>query len=70
MSNKQVWLPDNATGAGSLKSVKNWWTNIISEGGRFCHYIKGKKPWLTIKSKFLLETATNLFRDSKVNITT
>ena len=32
---KQVWLADDATGAGSLRSLKNWWTNIISEGGRF-----------------------------------
>ena len=32
---KQVWLAGDATGAGSLRSLKNWWTNIISEGGRF-----------------------------------
>ena len=24
---KQVWLADDATSAGSLKSLKNWWTN-------------------------------------------
>ena len=28
---KQVWLTDDATGACSLKSLKNWGTNIISE---------------------------------------
>ena len=32
---EQVWLADDATGAGSLKSLKSWWTNIVSEGGRF-----------------------------------
>ena len=26
---KQVWLADDATGAGSLESLKNWWINII-----------------------------------------
>ena len=26
---KQVWLADDANGAGSLKSLKNWWTNIV-----------------------------------------
>ena len=28
---KQVWLTDDATSACSLKSLKNWGTNIISE---------------------------------------
>ena len=32
---KQVWLAGDAAGDGSLKYLKNWWTNIISEGGRF-----------------------------------
>ena len=67
---KQVWLADDATDAGSLKSLKSWWTNILSEGGRFGHYVKEKKSWLIIKSEALLETATNLLSDSKVNITT
>ena len=26
---KQVWLADDATGAGSLESLKKWWINII-----------------------------------------
>ena len=65
---KQVCLSDGATGAGSLKSLKNWWTNIISEGGRFGYYVNEKNSWLIIKSEGFLETATNLFRDSKVNI--
>ena len=29
---KQVWLADDATGAGSLASLKKWWINIIEEG--------------------------------------
>ena len=32
---KQVWLVEDAAGAGPLKSLKNWWTNIISEDGCF-----------------------------------
>ena len=39
---KQVWLAEDATGAGSLKSLKNWWTNIISEGGRFGYLLVRK----------------------------
>ena len=39
---KQVWLAEDATGAGSLKSLKNWWTNVISEGGRFGYLLVRK----------------------------
>ena len=67
---KQVWLEDEATSAGSLKPLKNWWTNIISEGGRIGYYVNEKKLWLIIKNEALLENATNLLSDNKVNITT
>ena len=67
---KQVWLTDDATGAGSLKSLKNWWTNIISVGGRFGYCVNNRKSWSIIKNKALLETATNLFSDSYVHIRT
>ena len=39
---KQVWLAEDATGACSLKSLKNWWTNIISEGDRFGYLLVRK----------------------------
>ena len=52
----------------ALKSLKNWWTNIISKGGHFGYYVNEKKSWL-LKNEALLETAANLFSDSKVNIT-
>ena len=65
---KQVWLTDDATGASSLKSLKNWWANIISEGGCFCFYVNEKKTWHIIKNEVFLENAKNLFSYSKVNI--
>ena len=40
---KQAWLADDATSAGSLKSFKKWWTNTISEGGRFGYCVSEKK---------------------------
>ena len=67
---KQVWLEDEATSAGSLKPLKNWWTNIISEGGRIGYYVNEKKLWLIKKNEALLENAKNLLSDNKVNITT
>ena len=67
---KQVWLEDEATSAGSLKPLKNWWTNIISEGGHIGYHVNEKKLWLIIKNEALLENAKNLLSDNKVNITT
>ena len=63
---KQVWLAD----IGSLKSLKNWWTNIVNEGDRFGYYVNEKKSWLILKNETLLETANNLFTNTKINITT
>ena len=48
---KQVWLADDATDAGSLKSLKNWWTNIVNEGNRFGYYVNEKKSWLILKNE-------------------
>ena len=30
----QVWLADDATGAGSLTDLKSWWDLISKEGGK------------------------------------
>ena len=48
---KQVWLTEDATGAGSLKSLQNWWTNIISEGGRFGYLLVRESHRLLQKIK-------------------
>ena len=65
---KQVWLADDAPGAGSSKSLKNWWTNI-NEGDRFGYYVDEKRSWLIWKNEALLETANYLFTNTKINIT-
>ena len=51
-----MWLGDYATGAGSLKSMKNWSTNIISEGGHFGYYVNKTTSWLIANHEALLET--------------
>ena len=51
-----MWLGNYATGAGSLKSMKNWSTNIISEGGYFGYYVNKTTSWLITNNEALLET--------------
>ena len=67
---KQVCLADDATVAGSLKSLKIWWINMANEGDRFGYYVNQKKSWLIVKNQTLLETSNNLFTNTKINITT
>ena len=43
---------------------------VAVSGSRFGYYVNEKKSWFIIKTEPHLETATNLFNDSKVNITT
>ena len=52
---KQVWLADDATGAGSLESLKKWWINIIVEDGRYGYYVNESKSWLILKNQTLLK---------------
>ena len=30
----QVWLADDATGAGTLKNLKFWWDTVINDGAK------------------------------------
>ena len=40
---KQVWLADNATGAGRLNELKQWWDSVISEGSKHGYYVNEQK---------------------------
>ena len=66
----QVWLADDATGAGKLDRLKLWWISIISEGKSYGYYVKPTKSWLILKDSAKLQEAEKLFEDCPVNITT
>ena len=44
----QVWLADDATGAGKLGSLKDWWDLIQKEGENYGYYVKPAKSWLIL----------------------
>ena len=67
---EQVWLADDATGAGSLESFKKWWINIIEEGARYGYYVNESKSWLILKNQTLLKKTESLFSDTKISVTT
>ena len=66
---KQVWLADDATGAGKLQHLKEWWKDISTEGAKYGYFVKPSKSWLVLKDSSKLQETTQLFQDTPINIT-
>ena len=66
----QVWLADDATGAGSLNNLKIWWKLVEEEGKKFGYVVKPSKSWLILKHPESLQAAETLFADTSIQITT
>ena len=43
---------------------------MVNEVDRFGYYVNEKKSWLIVKNQTLLETANDLLKNTKINITT
>ena len=39
----QVWLADDATGAGKLERLKEWWDTVIIEGQKLGYEVNEQK---------------------------
>ena len=65
---KQVWLADDASGAGKIADLKDWYDTLIKEGSKFGYYVNQSKSWMIVKSNQLKEEALKSFGDS-INIT-
>ena len=62
----QVWLADDATGAGNLADLRNWWDLIKSDGVKSGYYVKPSKSWLVLKNPDKLEDCKRLFESSPI----
>ena len=67
---KQVWLADDATGAGNLPQVLRWWNNMITEGQKIGYYVNESKSWLILKDEKELDNAKRMFANTSINFTT
>ena len=67
---KQVWLADDATAAGSLNKLKEWWNIIVNEGSNLGYFVNPKKSWLIIKDPSKLAIAKKIFEKTSINFTT
>ena len=66
---KQVWQADDATGAGEIISLKQWWDIVISEGRNYGYYANESKSWIILKNNYKLEEAKKIFADSTIKYT-
>ena len=67
----QVWLADDATGAGSLHHLKVWWDIVSNEGRKYGYIVsKPSKSWLILKDESQVKEAEELFAESPLQITT
>ena len=66
----QVWLADDATGAGNLPNLKEWWDQITREGRKIGYHVKPSKSWLILKDPGKLKEAEDIFKHSPIKITT
>ena len=63
---KQVWLADDATGAGNLPQLLRWWNNIITEGQKIGYYVNESKSWLILKDEKELDNAKRMFANTSI----
>ena len=61
---KQVWLADDATGAGDLHSLKEWRDLVIEQGNKIGYYVNESKSWLILKAEHGFNLNKREFRDA------
>ena len=64
----QVWFADDATAAGQLAPLLEWWRVLLSKGPLYGYFPNAIKTYLIVKPDFC-DAATTLFQDTNVQIT-
>ena len=66
---KQTWLADDATGAGTIQQLKEWWDAVIDLGNKFGYYVDQLKSFIIVKNDEDLEKAKATFENDGINFT-
>ena len=66
---KQVWLADDASGAGKLHTLYDWYNEVKDTGHKYSYYVNERKSWLIVKDPTKADEAKQTFGDS-INVTT
>ena len=57
----QVWLADDATAAGKLKSLFEWYMSLVTEGNKYGYFVNKSKSWLIVKNADIEKEAESIF---------
>ena len=64
----QAWFADDATAAGSLSSLLQWWQHLSSIGPKFGYFPNALKTVLIVKPEYFID-AKSIFADTNIQIT-
>ena len=64
----QVWYADDASGAGKVNRLHEWWDLINTEGPKFGHSTNTSKTWPDTKEDYL-SNAVAAFADKDLKVT-
>ena len=64
----QAWFVDDATAAGQLAPLLQWWKQLLSLGPLYGYYPNATKTYLIVKPQ-LYDSAKQLFGANNVQIT-
>lgn len=64
----QVWFADDASGAGKVHRLREWWDQINTLGPKFGYFTNPSKTWLVTKEDHL-SAASAAFADTDVKVT-
>ena len=65
----QVWYADDASAAGKIDALRQWWDLLSSPGPKFGYFPNASKTWLVVKSQNLASAASTTFADTGVQVT-
>ena len=65
---KQCWFADDASGAGTISEIKQWWDGLNTLGPDIGYFPNAKKCWIIAKpeKEALVREA---FKDTVINVT-
>ena len=66
---RQVWFADDATAAGRLATLHQWWQHVTTIGPDFGYYPNASKTHLVVKPE-LVSKAKKMFENTEVQIST
>ena len=65
---KQAWYADDASAAGNIRALRDWWDLLTQLGPDYGYYPNAPKTWLIVKEE-ILPLAETVFEGSGVSIT-